>query len=48
MGAGPWNRLAASDLLCKISTLDFDLAVEMAVISTGLLAATQVRSQKTL
>lgn len=44
MGAGPWNGLAASDLLCKISTLDFDLAVEMAVMSTGLLAANQVCS----
>lgn len=43
MGDGPWNRLAASEVLCKISTLDFDLGVEMAVVATGLVAATQVR-----
>eukprot|EP00903_Cladosiphon_okamuranus_P006670 g6512.t1 len=48
MGAGPWNRLAASDVLCKISTLDFDLAIEMAVMSAGLLAATQLRKRHRL
>lgn len=38
--AGPWNVLDHG--VRKISTLDFDLAVEMAVVATGLLAATQV------
>lgn len=31
-------------LLRKIATLDFDPAVEMAVVAAGLLAATQVRA----
>ncbi len=38
--AGPWNVLDHG--VRKISTLDFDLAVETAVVATGLLAATQV------